>query len=98
MIDWEALKASREAYARDGVMLLKGALSPAEMTLARQAYDWSMANPGPSRFNVMAGAEGRFFTDTNNPKAFDAYRPFLRATSLVDVAPKIVINQILTLG
>lgn len=86
MIDFEALKQQREAYARDGVILLKDALSPAELEAARAAYDWSMANPGPSRFNVMGGTPGRFFTDTNNPKAFEAYRPFLTRTPLVDVA------------
>jgi ectoine hydroxylase-related dioxygenase (phytanoyl-CoA dioxygenase family) len=86
MIDFAALRDQRAAYARDGVLLLKNALSPAEIALARECYDWSLANPGPSRFNVMGGTPGRFFTDTNNPKAFEAYRPFLRSTALVDVA------------
>ncbi len=86
MIDFTALARERERYARDGVLLLKNALSSEEMALARQAYDWSMSHPGPSRFDVMQGSEGRFFTDTNNPKAFDAYKPFLKRTGLVDVA------------
>ena len=79
------LAARREDYARDGVMLLKDALTPEELRLAREAYDWSLANPGPSRFNVMAGTEGRFFTDTSNPRAYEqGYKSFLHKTGLID--------------
>jgi len=86
MIDFETLRAERERYRRDGVILLKNALSPTELAAARAAYDWSLAHPGPSRFNVMSGAPGRFFTDTNNPEAFAAYKAFLGQTALVDAA------------
>ena len=86
-LDLEALAARRADYARDGVLLIKNALPPDELALARQAYDWSLANPGPSRFNVMAGTEGRFFTDTGHPQAYEqGYKRFLNTTRLVDAA------------
>jgi ectoine hydroxylase-related dioxygenase (phytanoyl-CoA dioxygenase family) len=76
----------RAQYERDGVLLLKDVLSPKLLRLAREAYDWSLANRGPFAFDVMKGAGGRFFTDTNNPKAFGTYQPFLEASPFADIA------------
>lgn len=86
MIDLPALAREREAYARDGVILLKQALNSDELRLARAAYDWSMANPGPSRFDVMQGADGVFITDVQNPQAYPHYARFLATTGLIDAA------------
>jgi hypothetical protein len=85
-MDLAEIARRRGDYERDGVLLLKGALGPEQMRLAREGYDWSLANRGPSAFDVMQGTPGRFFTDTNNPKAFGAYRGFLEASGLPDVA------------
>src|SRR6185437_9647974 len=34
-------------YEEDGVVLLKDALDPASLASAQEAYEWSLANPGP---------------------------------------------------
>jgi ectoine hydroxylase-related dioxygenase (phytanoyl-CoA dioxygenase family) len=85
-MDIEQIAALRGDYDRDGVLLLKNALSDAHVDRARAGYDWSIANPGPSAFDVMKGTPGRFFTDTNNPEAFEAYRPFIETSPLPRIA------------
>jgi hypothetical protein len=85
-VDFDVVAAQRDAYARDGVMLIKDAFSDADLARARDGYDWSMANPGPSAFDVMKGSPGRFYTDTNHPKAYGAYRAFLEASPLPRIA------------
>ena len=41
------LAAAREAYARDGAVLIPKALDAKALGEAQAAYDWSLANPGP---------------------------------------------------
>lgn len=54
----------RQAYARDGVVVRRGLLTPMRLELLRAAVDRAMASPGPEAldFNDRGGA-GRFFGD-----------------------------------
>ena len=77
--DWTSL---REAFDRDGVVKLPGALPPAALAAALKAYDWSLANPGPRATRIRQATEGTFFNDLYNPDVMTGYREMLEASPL----------------
>ena len=74
---------AREAFARDGVVCVRGLLGESALGEARAAYEWSLANPSPSA-NVYAGGEGRFYQDLANRKAQPVYRELVHTTPACD--------------
>ena len=81
----ESYTAQGAAFRDDGVVLVRNALDPEALRLARDAYEWSLSNPGPGA-QRLAGGEGRFHQDLVNPKAFPAYRPVLERSPAADLA------------
>jgi ectoine hydroxylase-related dioxygenase (phytanoyl-CoA dioxygenase family) len=73
------------AFRDDGAVYLPRALSPATMALAREAYDWSLANPGPGASNLPSKGDGTFYQDLANPAALAAYERLLRETEVGDI-------------
>ena len=74
-----------EQYRRDGVLCLPRALSPATVELAREAYRWSLANPGPGAAELPANGTGTFYQDLANPAALTAYARLVNDTEIGDI-------------
>lgn len=64
-------------FRQDGVVCLKGALGAETMKLAREAYEWSLANPGPHATHARPAEGGESLQDRANPEALDVYRPLV---------------------
>jgi hypothetical protein len=54
------LAAAREAYARDGAVLIPKALDAKALGEAQAAYDWSLANPGPGATRFAQATDSTF--------------------------------------
>jgi len=75
--------ALREAYARDGVVLLKGALEAPALAAAQAAWQWSVDNPGPGASRIPSRAsEATFYQDLYNPRCLEGYTAMLQASPL----------------
>lgn len=77
--DWAA---ARNAFARDGVVPLHGALAPDQLAAALAAWDWSLARPGPRASRIRQATEGTFYNDLFNPDCLTGYREMLEASPL----------------
>ena len=68
----ESSSARRDAFRKDGVVLLRGALDRTALAEAQRAYEWSLAHPsrGASTF---PGSDGVFYQDLANRDAWPAY-------------------------
>lgn len=64
--DWAA---AGEALDRDGVVCLKGALTPDAFAKVEAAVAWSLANPSPTAVNFYPGEAARFFEDRGHKHA-----------------------------
>lgn len=73
---------TREAYARDGVVCLPGALPPEAVAQALASYEWSMAHPGPGASKVRQASDALFYNDLFNPDCMTGYRDMLQASPL----------------
>lgn len=61
----------REAFRNDGAVLMKGCLNKEELAMCREAFDWAVANPGPSASVMYDGTPQRSLVDNANPLAKD---------------------------
>lgn len=71
-----------EAYARDGVVHIPGALDTGALAAARAAYDWSLAHPGPLASNIRQATDATFYQDLYNPDCLTGYRAMLEASPI----------------
>lgn len=78
-LDWTA---AREAFARDGVTPLRGALDADQLAAALNAWNWSLAHPGPRASRIRQATESTFFNDLFNPDCMTGYRDMLEASPL----------------
>ncbi len=76
------LTQQREAFARDGAVVLRGALDVGELAAAERAWDWSLANPGPFASRIPSASEATFYQDLYNPRVLEGYGDMLRASPL----------------
>jgi len=83
MTDWSRY---RQAFREDGVVCIPGALSPADLALLEAAFAWKLDHPGPwgSSFYTETGAQ--FFQANGDSSAEPAFRAFLEATPIADIA------------
>jgi hypothetical protein len=58
--DWAASAAELE---RDGVVMLKGALTPDALAKVEAAVEWSLAHPSPTAVRFYPGETATFFED-----------------------------------
>lgn len=72
----------RAAFARDGVVCVRGLFDAQQLGALRSVYEWSLDHPSPSA-NVYAG-EGRFYQDLANRAAQPVYRDVVHATPATD--------------
>ena len=83
------IAAAQEAYRRDGVVFLPGALDAYAMDEALKAYQWSLANPGPLASRIPQHGEGVFYQDLYNPGCMEAYRHMLETSCVGDVVAQV---------
>jgi ectoine hydroxylase-related dioxygenase (phytanoyl-CoA dioxygenase family) len=72
----------RETYARDGVVLFPRALDPRALAEALEAWEWSLAHPGPGASRIASHSEATFYQDLYNPRCLEGYTAMLRASPL----------------
>ena len=77
-----------EQFRRDGVVLLRNALSPAELRTALSAWQWSVKHPGPSASGLVPGTD-EAFQDLCNPQAPAVYERVIRETPLASIAHQL---------
>jgi ectoine hydroxylase-related dioxygenase (phytanoyl-CoA dioxygenase family) len=76
----------REAYARDGVVHIPGALDAEALAAAEAAWAWSVANPGPLASNIRTrGSDATFYQDLYNPNVLTGYRAMLEASPVTKI-------------
>jgi ectoine hydroxylase-related dioxygenase (phytanoyl-CoA dioxygenase family) len=68
------------ALARDGVVHLPGALDAEAGGLVEQAFEWSLAHPGPGAVRFYPDEDATFFEDTGNNHA-----DVVRRTGIADI-------------
>ncbi len=64
--DWQAAAADLE---RDGVVMLKGALTPDAFAKVEAAVEWSLAHPSPTAVRFYPGETATFFEDRGRSHA-----------------------------
>src|SRR4051794_31174069 len=86
--DFEKLQ---HTYRLDGVVFLEQALDAASLALARAAFDWSVANPGPASGRPFEGTEGAFYQDLCNPAAPQSrhYQRLLTETPIAGMVTRL---------
>ncbi len=63
-----------DTFRIDGVVHLPQVMDADAMRLARDAYEWSLANPGRGASKLIPGTPGSFYGDLANPLCFEAYK------------------------
>ncbi|MEO0676134.1 MAG: phytanoyl-CoA dioxygenase family protein [Pseudomonadota bacterium] len=82
-----------EAYARDGVVLVKG-LFAAQVELIRAGIERNMAEPGPyAAENLKEGEGGRFFDDYCNWERIPELRAAIEASPAAEVAADLMQSR-----
>ncbi|MBV4458525.1 phytanoyl-CoA dioxygenase family protein [Pseudomonas sp. COR58] len=61
----------RKAFREDGAVLIKGFLTPQQLSQCREAYDWAVDNHGPNAFRMFNDTEQQAHVDNANPVAKD---------------------------
>jgi len=79
----------RQQFDDDGVIFLKEALSPSELAMAREAYEWSLAHPSPNACDFSQDPSIKFYQDLANPKALPAYRRLLDESRAADIVGQL---------
>lgn len=87
------LRDWRKDFATHGVVFIPAALSASQMRAAQNAFDWSIAHPGPHAGDVLAGAEGAFFQDHANPDALPHYSDLAMQTGLASLIADVLGTQ-----
>jgi ectoine hydroxylase-related dioxygenase (phytanoyl-CoA dioxygenase family) len=73
-----------QVLAEDGVVLLRGALSPAEVQAVEDVFEYGRAHPSPGAYTVYPETGATFYIDTFNAANWPAYVPAYKDTSVPD--------------
>ena len=76
------ITAARQTFQRDGVVLAPDVLDTRALAQALDAYEWSLANPGPGASRIAQASEALFYQDLYNPLCLSGYRDMLLASPL----------------
>jgi ectoine hydroxylase-related dioxygenase (phytanoyl-CoA dioxygenase family) len=83
--------AERAAYARDGVVALRGVMPRAWLDFLAEAIEQAMANPGPHAEEYAApGGGGRFFGDIELAERLPAFRRFALESPAAQIAGRVM--------
>lgn len=85
---------TRTAFAADGVVLVRGVFSPADVALARSAIEDVIDNPGPLA-KVASGADdpGRFFEDFRRWQEVAAIEQLATASEVPRLAAELMATD-----
>ncbi len=78
-------QSKRDAFARDGAVLIEGFLDAGQMAMCRAAFDWNVANPGPSAVTVSPGTGSEHHNDNANPRAAERLKALVRSIPFADL-------------
>ncbi|MCB1692287.1 MAG: phytanoyl-CoA dioxygenase family protein [Pseudomonadales bacterium] len=78
-------RADIEHFRQRGVVHLPAALDADAIDIAREAFEWSLANPGRGATQLVPGTPGSFYGDLANPASFDPYRAVNAETTIPQV-------------
>lgn len=78
-------RSKRDAFARDGAVLIEGFLDAEQLAMCRAAFDWNIANPGPSAVTVFPGTGSEHHNDNANPRAAEHLRRLARSIPFGDL-------------
>src|ERR1700742_816431 len=85
-----AAPALAAAYARDGVVVVRGAFRDWVETL-RAGFERNLATPGPFAIeNVASGEAGRFFEDYCNWQRIPEFKDFILNSPAAAIAGRIM--------
>lgn len=83
-----------EAFARDGAVVVRGALTPDELTLLTQGIEHNLAHLSPLALVASEPDDpGRFVEDFCTWQANDAYRRILTESALPQIAAELMHSQ-----
>lgn len=83
--------SEKEAYARDGVVCLRGMFAPVWIDYLRDAVDAVLAAPGPHAEEYgVTGAKGRFFGDLDLWKRLPAFRAYVMHSPAAAIAGAVM--------
>jgi hypothetical protein len=71
--------AKRDAFRRDGAVLMEGVLDADEMRACRDVFDWGMEHPGPNAVCLFDGTEHRTLNDNANPNVLERCNALVKA-------------------
>ena len=77
------------AYARDGVVHLAGALRDEDLAAALNAYEWTLANPGPLASRFRQATPSTFYHDLYNPECLGGYRSMLESSPVPGIVASL---------
>jgi ectoine hydroxylase-related dioxygenase (phytanoyl-CoA dioxygenase family) len=94
------LASYREAYARDGAVLVPSVLDQSEMALARQMFDWSRKHPGQAAGEVtLGGPDKTVFIDTHSQYSRAYYLDILGRSAMPAIAAAVLgVDRLWYLG
>ena len=78
-----------EAYRRDGAVVVRGAFSPDQVALARDAIDAVLADPSPRMIRASGDGDGAFVEDFCNWDRLPAMEQFVRASPAAALAAEL---------
>ena len=81
-------------FVRDGAIVIRSALSPAEIITLTRGIEANLAQPGPLA-SVASGTDdpGRFFEDFCNWQRIDEYATIMRDSALPAIAVQLMQSQ-----
>ena len=79
-----------EAYQRDGVVVVRGAFSPADVELARRAVDANLADLSPKAKRASAEDDGAFIEDFCSWQRIPEIERFVRESPAARIAAQLM--------
>jgi len=87
------LDRAGDAFRRDGVTCLRQALNQNELALAKESFEWSLANPTPSACTFYDSGVSEFYQDLCHPRGALTYRKLIENSPLADIASQLWESQ-----
>lgn len=78
----EVAASLTQRYREDGVVYLPKVLDADLLELAREGFDWSLANPSSAAQHLFPGNDTLFYQDLFNTLSWPHYAPLLREANL----------------